>query len=223
MAQDRILPSTSKKSNKNIAFFYFVTSFWLFFFEGWCKWTFKKYWDKKLFFCWNLVSHWQKSRIQIRIRIWIQKSVVRIRGSGSVPKCHGFTTMLPTLAAVTQNNAWESRVNTLVNPCRISGYGAIPLYTLFNTQFLINSKMFNPIILSLAIHKPSPHSLRVQFSLAWLCSSWCGRWKLYTIPAVLECGQWRPPSHQTLGTFFPVFPGGAESRVKGECYVWGGR
>jgi hypothetical protein len=73
-----------------------------------------------------------------------RKSVVLIRGSGSgpVPKCHGFTTLLLTLAAVTQN---QSRVNTLVNPCRLSGNGVLPLCTIVNTQFLITSKMFNPI------------------------------------------------------------------------------
>ncbi len=29
-------------------------------------------------------------------RIWIRKSVVRIRGSGTVPKCHGSTTLVKT-------------------------------------------------------------------------------------------------------------------------------
>ncbi len=40
---------------------------------------------------WYLVSHWRKSRIRIQIR---SKSVVRIRRSGSVPKCHRSTTLI---------------------------------------------------------------------------------------------------------------------------------
>ncbi len=39
--QIRILPSLSKNSKKNLEFLYFGTSFWLFIFKDWCKWTFK--------------------------------------------------------------------------------------------------------------------------------------------------------------------------------------
>ncbi len=38
----RILLSPSKNSKKNLDSYCFVTSFWLFFFEKWCKCTFKK-------------------------------------------------------------------------------------------------------------------------------------------------------------------------------------
>ncbi len=38
----RILLSLSKYSNKNLDFYWFVTSFWLLIFEKWCKSTFKK-------------------------------------------------------------------------------------------------------------------------------------------------------------------------------------
>jgi hypothetical protein len=149
MAQDSDPSINKQKSNKNLDFYFFVTSFWLFFFTGWCKCTFKKYWAKKLFFCWNLDTHWQKRKIRIRIRIW---------NVSQWYECHGFTTPLPTLAAVTQN---QSRVNTPVNPCRLSGYGALPLYTIVNTQFLIIRKCLIQF-LSLAIHKPSTHSQRVK-------------------------------------------------------------
>ncbi len=59
----------------------------IFFFEEWCKCTFKKENNKKTETkkLWRQLSH--------RIRIRIHKSVVQIRGSGSVPKCHGSTTL----------------------------------------------------------------------------------------------------------------------------------
>ncbi len=38
----RILPSSSKNCKKNLYFYCFVTSLWLFIFEEWCKCTFKK-------------------------------------------------------------------------------------------------------------------------------------------------------------------------------------
>jgi hypothetical protein len=50
----QILPSTSKKIKKNLNFFCFVTSLWLFIFEKWCKCTFKskrnKHWIQILLF-----------------------------------------------------------------------------------------------------------------------------------------------------------------------------
>ncbi len=48
----------------------------------------KKIWEKNLFFVRILKATDEKSRIQIRTR----KSVERIFGSGSVPKCHGSAT-----------------------------------------------------------------------------------------------------------------------------------
>jgi hypothetical protein len=47
---------------------------------------------KKIFFVDILKATGEKSRIRIRIRI--RMSVVRILGSGSVPKCYGSTTMV---------------------------------------------------------------------------------------------------------------------------------
>ncbi len=41
--------SLSKNSKKNLHFYRFVTSFWLFIFEKWCKSTFKKYYAEKHF------------------------------------------------------------------------------------------------------------------------------------------------------------------------------
>ncbi len=60
----RILLSLSKNSKKNLELYSFVTSFWLFIFEKWCKSTFKKYYAEKLFFfirfCWHLEGQWWK-------------------------------------------------------------------------------------------------------------------------------------------------------------------
>ncbi len=52
----------------------------------WCKYT--------LIICILMVTD-EKSRIRSKIRI--RKSVVRIRGSGSVPICHGSTTLVKCL------------------------------------------------------------------------------------------------------------------------------
>ncbi len=80
-----------EKMTKNLDFYYFVTSLWLFIFEEWCKCTFKKdkhrELDKKIIFCWHLEGPWWKeqdtesdpvvkgtdSRIQIRIRTKISR------------------------------------------------------------------------------------------------------------------------------------------------------
>ncbi len=58
----RILLS-SNKNKKNIDTYCFVTSFWLFIFEKWCKCTLKKRSEKKIFklvFCWHLEGQWRK-------------------------------------------------------------------------------------------------------------------------------------------------------------------
>ncbi len=79
----RILPATSKKSKKSLDF---GLLFWLFTFEDWCKLPLiSKKQKKKLknsYFVFILSATDEKSRIRIR------KPLVRIRGSGSVPKCH---------------------------------------------------------------------------------------------------------------------------------------
>ncbi len=78
----RILRSSSKKVN--LYFYCFVTSWWLFIFEEWCKCTFKKLYEKntrKNIFCWRLVGHWWKELDPYR------SSEIRIRWSGSIPKC----------------------------------------------------------------------------------------------------------------------------------------
>ncbi len=78
-------PSINKqRSKKTLDFYYFVTSFWLFIYENWCKMYLQKVINNKLY---HLVSHWRKNRIRIC------KPVVRIRGSGSILKCHGSTTL----------------------------------------------------------------------------------------------------------------------------------
>ncbi len=90
----RILPSTIKKSKKKPWFLLFCDFLLTFVYENWCKCAFKSTKEKnleiKLFFVGILSATDEKSRIRIR------KSVVRIRGPGfgSVPKCHGSTTLL---------------------------------------------------------------------------------------------------------------------------------
>ncbi len=43
----RILPSLNKNIKKNLYFYCFVTSLWLFVFNEWCKCIFKKYGNKQ--------------------------------------------------------------------------------------------------------------------------------------------------------------------------------
>ncbi len=74
----RILSLSSKKSKKSLDFCFW----WLLFFEDWCKCTLKK-----TFFVGILKATGDKSKIRIR------KSMKRIPESGSVLKCHGFTTI----------------------------------------------------------------------------------------------------------------------------------
>ncbi len=90
----RILPSTSKKSKKNLNLYYFVTFFDYLSLKTDVnvpsKSKMQKHFEKKKFFFDILSATDEKSRI------WIRKSVVRIRGSrngfrsgsGPVPKCH---------------------------------------------------------------------------------------------------------------------------------------
>ncbi len=40
-----------------------------------------------------MLTSWKPLTKKRRIRIWLHNTVVRIRGSGSVPKCHGSTTL----------------------------------------------------------------------------------------------------------------------------------
>ncbi len=65
----RILLSLSKYSMKNPNFYCFVTSFWHFIFEKWCKSTFKK-WYAEIFF-----------KISFLLASW--RSMMKIEGSGS--------------------------------------------------------------------------------------------------------------------------------------------
>ncbi len=72
----RILLSLSKNSKKNLDFYCFVTSVWLFIFEKWCKSRvpLKSNMQKNVFlisFCWHLEGQW-----------WKQKS-------GSISQKHG--------------------------------------------------------------------------------------------------------------------------------------
>jgi hypothetical protein len=83
----QILPSTSKKMQKNLDFYCFVTSLWFFIFEEWYKCIFKKesalkLETKKIFFVGNLKVTIAKSRIRSRIRMPLVKGMdprIRIR------------------------------------------------------------------------------------------------------------------------------------------------
>ncbi len=83
----------AKKLRKtNLDFYYFVPSFWLFYlWNGKWKLYLQKVISKKVgkntYF---LLASCQPLPVKGRIRSRIRKSVVPIRGSGSVPKCHGF-------------------------------------------------------------------------------------------------------------------------------------
>jgi hypothetical protein len=73
-----ILLSLSKNSKKNLDFYCFVPSFWLFTFENWCKSTFKKYRNMQKngvffiqFFVGILKVNDENRTIRIRIRIRI--------------------------------------------------------------------------------------------------------------------------------------------------------
>ncbi len=83
----RILPSTSKKLRKTLISPFFVTSYWLLSLKTDVNVPSKNIKQKTLKE--NLLSVTEeKSRLRIR------KSVVRIRGSGSVSNCHRSTTLL---------------------------------------------------------------------------------------------------------------------------------
>jgi hypothetical protein len=77
--------------------------------------------SEKNYFCWHLKIHWRKGRIQIRswirIQIRICKPVVQIRRSGSVPKCHGSTTLLPA--------QWQRFLRTLSTNITISFFNFV--------------------------------------------------------------------------------------------------
>ncbi len=87
----RILPSLNKNSEKSLDFRRFVTSSWLFIFEEWCKCTslpdpdphLDPYVFGSLGYAYGSVT-----------------SEVLIRGSGSVPKCHGSATLVSSLPPV---------------------------------------------------------------------------------------------------------------------------
>jgi hypothetical protein len=82
-----MLLSSSKKSNKNLDSYCFVTSFWLFISEKWCTV--------------NVPS----KIISRKIRIRIHQSEAWILGSwfGSIPKCHGSATLKGRLVSVGSN------------------------------------------------------------------------------------------------------------------------
>jgi len=76
----RILISLRKYSKKNLDFYCFVTSFWLFIFVKWCKSTFKKVKCRKTF-----------KKISFLLASW--RSMMKIEGSasrsGSISQRHG--------------------------------------------------------------------------------------------------------------------------------------
>jgi hypothetical protein len=64
---DMILLSLSKNSKENHAFYWFVTSFWLFIFEKWCKCTFKQgcWWYKR-----SLIKAWIEAEASASTRLF---------------------------------------------------------------------------------------------------------------------------------------------------------
>ncbi len=86
---------------QNHLFYCFVTSFWLFIFEKWCKRTFKKKYAKKLFKKKNsfLLASW-RSMMKIEGSGsasgsgFISQRHGSGSGSGSTPKCHGSATLM---------------------------------------------------------------------------------------------------------------------------------
>ncbi len=66
---------------KNLDFYFFVTSLWLFIFEKWCKCTCKKWYAEKL---------WKK--IYFLLASWRSLMIIAGSGSGSgsTPKCHNW-------------------------------------------------------------------------------------------------------------------------------------
>jgi hypothetical protein len=61
----------ANNSKKNLDFYRFMRSLWLFIFEEWCKCTLKSNKNKKtwILFCWHLECPEEKRRIRSRIRI----------------------------------------------------------------------------------------------------------------------------------------------------------
>ncbi len=89
---------SSKNSKKNLDFYCFVTSFWLFTFEKWCKSTFKKLYAINLFLIIFLLASW-RSMMKIEgsgsaSGSISQETWIRGSGSGSTPKCHGSATLM---------------------------------------------------------------------------------------------------------------------------------
>ena len=72
----RILLSLSKNGKKNLDFYCFVISFWLFTFGKWCKSIFKKYYAEKPFL-----------KSVFLLASW--RSMMKIDGSGSIRQRHG--------------------------------------------------------------------------------------------------------------------------------------
>ncbi len=76
----RILLSFSKNSKKNIDFYCFVASLWLFTFEKLCKSTFKNM-QKNFFYIIFLLASW--------------RSMMKIKGSGTISQRHGSADLDP--------------------------------------------------------------------------------------------------------------------------------
>jgi hypothetical protein len=87
--QIRILASASKINKNYLDFYYFLTSFSLFKTDVNVPLKSNKQKEKKTYFFVDTLSATDEES-----RIRIPMSVVRIHGSGSVPKCHGSTTLV---------------------------------------------------------------------------------------------------------------------------------
>ncbi len=74
-APDLFFLSSSKKGKKNLDFYCFVTSFWLFTVEKWCKVPSKSIMQKNFFFKLVFLASW--------------RSMMKIEGSGSISQRHG--------------------------------------------------------------------------------------------------------------------------------------
>jgi len=80
--------SHQTKIVNKLDFYCLVTSLWRIIFEEWCTLNVTSKSNEQKYFL--LASQRSLTKSRIRSLIRIRKSEVRIHGSGSVPKCHGY-------------------------------------------------------------------------------------------------------------------------------------
>ncbi len=116
-SQIRILPSSGKKSKKNLYFYCFVTSLWLIIFEEWCKCTPKEVISKtkkKIIFCWRPEGHWRKEQDpqrELLVRgtdppIQVRTKMSRIRNTGCYTQ-----RLFPTNSGPRRSYQWVTETN----------------------------------------------------------------------------------------------------------------